>query len=339
LRPRRIAIQPDSLWRVGGPRHQSYSARWTELLTRDGHEVVPVDVYAPDFFERVRTCEGFLWWFPPLPFPRDAGKRIMLALSHATDLVLFPDWKEAWHYDDKVAQFYLLQASGIPMPPTRVFWRYADAIAFLRDARYPLVMKLASGFFANNVRLVRSRAEGEKWARWLFSSGLSNLHHPFNRLVLKELFGLWRRTTRKLDVSHGGDERGYILLQEFVPGNDFDTRVNVIGDRVFATRRFNRPNDFRASGSGLLNMDPASLDRDALALGLHAGRVLGMHTLSLDILRRDDKPVVTEVSFGYEASHVSMRPGHWRGDALTWVEGSMRPEDALLEDFLSRLPA
>jgi hypothetical protein len=338
VRPRRIAIQPDSLWRAGSPRHQSYSARWSELLARDGHEVVPVDVFAPDFFERVRTCEGFLWWFPPLPFPRDAAKRIVLALSHATDLVLFPDWKEAWHYDDKVAQFYLLHAAGVPMPPTRVFWRYADAVAFLREARYPLVMKLASGFFANNVRLVRTRAEGETWARWLFSSGLSNLRHPFRRLALKELVRAWRRATRKLDAPPGDEARGYMLLQEFVPGNDFDTRVNVIGERVFATRRFNRAGDFRASGSGLLDMDPARIDRDALELGLRTARTLGAHTLSLDILRRDGKPVVTEVSFGYEAAHVTMRPGHWRGDALTWVDGSVRAEDALLDDFLARLP-
>ncbi|MBV8517471.1 MAG: hypothetical protein JO197_08735 [Acidobacteria bacterium] len=339
MRPRRVAIQPDKLWREDNPRHQSYSARWTELLTRDGHEVVPVDVFAPEAFERIRACEGFLWWFPPLPFPRDAAKRIILALAHATDVVLFPDWKEAWHYDDKIAQTYLLHAARIPMPETHVFWRYGDAVAFLRDARYPLVMKLAAGFFAQRVTLIRNRAEGEKWARWLFSSGLSNLHRPFRRLVLKEFVSLWRRHARTLDVSHGGEEQGYMLLQEFVPGNDFDTRVTVIGDRVFATRRYNRPNDFRASGSGLLDMDPAKIDRDALALGLHTARTLGAHSLSLDILRHHGQPVITEVSFGYEAAQVAIRPGHWRGDALTWSEGSVRAEDALLEDFLSRLPA
>lgn len=41
------------------------------------------------------------------------------------------------------------------------------------------------------------------------------------------------------------------LIQEYIPSK-FDYRVTVIGDYVFGFKRHNRPNDFRASGSGLI---------------------------------------------------------------------------------------
>lgn len=47
-----------------------------------------------------------------------------------------------------------------------------------------------------------------------------------------------------------GSEKGYVYFQDFVPDNDFDTRVTVVGDRAFAYTRNVRPGDFRASGSG-----------------------------------------------------------------------------------------
>lgn len=50
-------------------------------------------------------------------------------------------------------------------------------------------------------------------------------------------------------------EKKYILFQEYLPDNEFDTRVTVIGNRAFAFRRFNRKKDFKASGSGEIDYD------------------------------------------------------------------------------------
>ena len=54
-------------------------------------------------------------------------------------------------------------------------------------------------------------------------------------------------------------QRDYLLVQEFLPGNGFDTRITVIGNRAFGFRRFNRPDDFRASGSGRIDWNPAAI--------------------------------------------------------------------------------
>ena len=47
-----------------------------------------------------------------------------------------------------------------------------------------------------------------------------------------------------------GKEREYVYFQEFLPGNNFDIRIIVIGDKAFGLKRMVRKGDFRASGSG-----------------------------------------------------------------------------------------
>lgn len=65
--------------------------------------------------------------------------------------------------------------------------------------------------------------------------------------ILKGLLRYFIRTeTEKFLIYH----KGYIYFQDFIPNNNYDTRVKVIGNRCAALRRYNRKNDFRASGSG-----------------------------------------------------------------------------------------
>lgn len=52
-----------------------------------------------------------------------------------------------------------------------------------------------------------------------------------------------------------GLTKKYVYFQDFIPGNDFDTRVTIIGDRAFGFTRNVRPGDFRASGSGNVGYD------------------------------------------------------------------------------------
>ena len=46
------------------------------------------------------------------------------------------------------------------------------------------------------------------------------------------------------------DTKDYVYFQKFLPNNKYDIRIVVIGDRAFGFIRYNRENDFRASGSG-----------------------------------------------------------------------------------------
>jgi hypothetical protein len=141
--------------------------------------------------------------------------------------------------------------------------------------------------------------------------------------------------------------RDYVLFQEFLSNNDHDTRVTVIGNRAFGFRRFNRPNDFRASGSGRIDWDQTRIDPEMVRLAFRTARKLRSQSLAVDgMYNAAREPVLVEISYYYEGWALAACPGHWalRGDdpetgRLEWVEGQVRPEDAILDDFLDLLAA
>jgi len=349
----RIAIQPENALLSSG-RHQSFSDRWVELLRDAGHEPVLLDAQKPDFFDRVRQCDGFMWWYAHLPWPRNFARRMMLAVEQGIGIPVFPTWKTVWHFDDKIGQSYLLQAAGLPTPRTSVFWYRGDAVEFCRKATYPLVIKLAGGITSENVQLLKSFEEAQYWISRLFDSGgLVSLQTPTRgiagvRLRLREslrhlIKGVPPDPGRRNDV-----QRGYLLVQEFLPDNVHDTRVTVIGNRAFGFRRFNRPDDFRASGSGRIDFDHTKVDPEIVRLAFRAQRKLESQSLAIDGLYRPApgggrERVIVEISYYYEGWALATCPGHWelRGDPddgrLEWVEGQVRPDDAILEDFLALL--
>jgi hypothetical protein len=344
----RIAIQPDNLQLTSG-RLQSFSTAWSAQLQRTGHEVVLVDAYRPRFIESLTGCDGFMWWFGQPPRLRNLGKRLLPALEHGLGIPVFPTWRTIWHFDDKVAQKYLLEAAGIPMPETHVFWSPQEALAFADSARYPWVIKLASGITSQNVALLPSAADARFWIRRLFGRGAASLNRDgaIVRLARRLVHAARAaRTGTSSSTGTGRDlEKGFLLLQEFLDGNAFDTRVTVIGNRAFAFRRFNRPNDFRASGSGRIDWDPAPIAEDAVALAFRVARTLGAQSVAVDVLRRNGQPVINEISYYYEGWAVAACAGHWRlqngrpDGVLEWVPGKVTPEDAILTDFLHQVGA
>ena len=182
--------------------------------------------------------------------------------SNGTPVATFPNQATSSHFDDKVAQKYLLEAAGAPLVPTWVFHTRHEALTFLASASYPLVFKLRRGAGSMNVRRIDTVAEGRRVVARMFGHGIAAAR-------LTEKVRLAARSARgRADLSraiakagklawglllhhlHTPRERGYALFQRFVPGNDYDIRVTVIGERVFTFRRRVRPGDFRASGSG-----------------------------------------------------------------------------------------
>lgn len=344
-----IAIQPDDAPLTSG-RKQSFSERWMELASAGGHEVRVVDVYRHDIFNQLEGCDAFMWYFWNAMFNSAFGKRLIASIHHATELPTFPDWRTVWFFEDKISQRYLLDAVGVPMAKTWVFWHLKAAREFADSATYPLVLKLAFGIVSANVRLVVHPSEARYWIGRIFSSGIVALPKsvPNTKLSrgvrrLKDAVRVLRSLRTREHLGPGPLQRNRILFQEFLPGNEFDNRVTVIGARAFAFRRMNRPNDFRASGSGRIDWDPEKIDIRVIQLAFAVARALRTQVVALDILDKQGTPVVTEISYYYEEWAVHECPGHYKlpaaGDSPTWVSGQMRPADAIFDDFVASLTA
>lgn len=319
---------------------QSFSRRWIELATALGIETRLVDIEREDLFVALRGSDGFLWRFGFDPWSLHVGKRVLPAVEQGLGIPVFPSWKTCWHFEDKISQFYLLRAASIPSPRTWVFWNRSEALDFCDRARYPLVAKLAVGIQSNNVRMLKDRDEAKDIVERIFGAGVDTLQEPTSPLkqtMRHHWQGLRLTVGKPLPETL---QHGYFYVQEFLPENDFDTRVTVIGNRAFAFRRLNRPGDFRASGSGRIDFDPEPIDRETIELAFDVARTLGTQSIAIDGLRRGDERVVGEISYAYAAWAVRDCPGHWvrgasgeRGD-LQWIRGQLRAEDAIFEDFV-----
>lgn len=344
----KIAIQPDETIHYNGER-QSFSERWMELAQNEGIETVPVDVFADDVVERISKCDAFMWRFSPSAYPRLYAKRLLCSVEQGLGIPVFPSLRTAWHAEDKVGQYYLLKAAGLPTPTTHVFWNREQAEAFCASADYPFVLKLATGYKSVNVRLVRDPDAAQYYVDQLFGPGVTSLGYrpaPRSRLLLRRL-RIASETIRgryssapnaEADMQHG-----YFLAQEFLPGNKYDIRVVIIGKRAFAFRRFTQPDDFRASGAGLEDYNSRKVDEEVIRLGYQVASKLRVQTIAVDVLRNGLKPVIGELGLTYPSYGVRECPGHWILDgepdsgSLTWVEGQTRAEDAIFTDFVAQI--
>lgn len=327
-----IAIQPDNY----GP-DDSSSRLWSRLLKEAGHEVREVNVVRADIIDQLKGCHGFMWRHGHFPQMRQIAARLLPVIERELGLVVYPDQNTCWHYDDKIAQSYLLYAAGIPIPKTWVWFDKALAMAWAHTAEYPLVLKLWTGAGSNNVRLVRSFAEAVAWIERLFGNGIASLDDS-RRMPLRPLIDAAKLLV-KGEISFPWElHKGYVLFQEFLAGNEFDTRITVIGDRAFGFRRFNRENDFRASGSGKIDHDPKGISSDFVRLAFEVARKLNTQSCAIDGLWRGGEPVVGEVSYTYASWGVHSCPGHWDSE-MNWHEVQMWPEEAQIQDFIARLKA
>ena len=339
------------------PFENGFALRWEAAARARGAEVRWLDLLGADPLAQVAGCDGVMWhWFHYPHEQRMAALPLLRVIEERLGIPVFPDLATCWHFDDKIAQAYLLEAMGVAIPKTWIFWREADALAWCEAAAYPVVAKLSGGAGSRNVRLVRDAAEARDHVERSFSgAGI------VGRRVLPE--GGWRRGWSLLkrmarrsahvfpyvfldrfpplpDPAFWMPQKNYALFQEFLPGNEFDTRVTVIGDRAFAFRRRNRPGDFRASGSGRIEHDPGAIDPRCVRMAFDVAQKLGSQSMAFDFLFRGEgrEPVVGEISYGYADWAVERCPGHW-DSRLQWREGHLWPEEAHVEDFLARIRA
>lgn len=344
----KIAIQADEVVHHNGER-QSFSERWIELAESQGIDTVVVDVFSPEIMPKISASDAFMWRCPPTAHPRLYAKRLLYAIESGMGKPVFPSLKTWWHFEDKIGQYYFFFAAGIPTPATHVAWSREEAIEFCKAGSYPMVLKLAIGYQSSNVRLVRNCAEALFYVDEMFNGGVVSLgYHPAasGRRFLRRLRAA-AQTVRGRNVcgstAAAEAQYGYLLTQEFLPDNGFDVRVTIIGDRAFAFRRFNRPGDFRASGSGRIDWNPQQINEDAIRLAYRVARQMDAQTVAVDILRRGAEPVIVELTLTYASWAVRDCPGHWilhgapESGALEWTQGSMRPEDAIFTDFVAQI--
>jgi glutathione synthase/RimK-type ligase-like ATP-grasp enzyme len=329
---------------------KGYSNRWIQYCERNKLAYLPVDIFESDIISRLKeNGVSLLLCNLGLTDHRNAliSKEILMSIQKA-GIRVFPDHESYWHHDNKVAQKYMFESLQIPHPKSWVFYSKDEAKKWLASASYPLVFKLSSGSSSNNVVMLRNPEQAAEYVRRMFGKGIkpsrSVLSDYRNRLKVHSRKRDLRATIKRLPQTILGirtvntrksREKGYFLVQEFIPGNHYDTRVFVIGDRAFALRRKVRANDFRSSGSGDYDYDHSHIDRRAIALAFETARKIGAQSMACDVVfNSEDKPLILEVCYSQTASPANNTGGYW-DTSLQFHPGPVWPEDMILEHVLA----
>lgn len=310
------------------PFEKGFSDSWIPFLEKNQIEYKLVNCYSSDIIENLKGCDCLIWqWTQADPIAMMMAYDLTKAIE-ASGIKVFPSSNNSWHFDDKVAQKYYLESIDAPLVKSYVFYSKIDAENWVNKTDFPKVFKLKGGAGSNNVKLVYTKNQAKKLIGKSFSRGFPKIDRTdlFDGRVRKfklnpskgTFFGLFKGLARlfiKTDLEKiFGRDRGYAYFQDFIPCNDHDIRVIIIGDRAFGIKRMVRSGDFRASGSGLIVSDKNQIPESCLKLAFEVCSKIDVDCLCFDFVFQNDKPKIVEISFGFAPKAYLELDGYWTKD-------------------------
>lgn len=328
----------------------SFSHKWIEYCNAKGIEYVVVDCLKTDIINKLKEAQvtHLLWHFGQIWEDLLTARNILFS-AEMVGIKVFPNFNTCWHFDDKISQKYLLEAQGIELVKTYIFYSKSECKKWITEREnLPVVAKLRRGSGSTSVILLKTKRQLERYANRMFSAGLSpvpRISHDLHKRIgyitsIKETFNIIPKITGRflnlLNVKRILPvEFGYVYFQDFIPNNSFDTRVVVIGNRAFGIKRLVRKNDFRASGSGHIVYDHQQIDLNCIRIGLSAAKKLKTQCIAVDFLmNKSNIPFITEISYGFLPRPYDRCEGYW-DERLNFYPGSYCLEDFIIEDLLS----
>lgn len=322
----------------------SWNTRWIDYCEKNNIPYIGVDCYAYDIIETLRK-EGVthLMWAFSLALPKDhIMAKSVLNAANKMGIKTFPNFDTNWHFEDKIAQKYLLESIKAPFVKSWTFYDEQNALAFAENTEYPIVAKLRKGAGSKNVVLLNNVTSAKKYIHRMFSKGIIPAQSAgvvaINRLTSKNGIS-WSSLIKKANNyvkrrSLFSKEIGYVYFQEFLSGNKNDLRIAVVGDRIWGFHRGVRKNDFRASGSGIIDYDTA-IPLEVVKSSYDISKQLGTQSLAFDYVKAPDQSFrIVEICYGYVSEAIYGCRGYWDSD-FVFHETHLMPDECILEDFIN----
>ena len=329
----------------------SFSDRWIKYCNENAIDYKLVSCYDSNIVQQLNDCDGLMWHWNQEDFKGILFARQLTLSLEKMGKKVFPNVNTSWHHDDKVGQKYLLECIEAPLVNSYVFYSKSEAEAWINTTTFPKVFKLRGGAGAENVKLVRSRYHAQSLVNTAFGNGFLQIN-SWDRLkdrfwVLKRdknvkaakfvIKGIGRLFIPIDLVKFSHREKGYIYFQDFLPNNTYDTRLVVVGNKCFGIRRYNRNNDFRASGSGLLAYEPDLFNLECIKIAFDITKKLGSQSVAFDFIWDGEIAKIVEISYCFTMGVAyDICPGYWDSN-LMWYPKEVNPQYFMIEDFLEEI--
>jgi len=327
-------------------RKGSFSDRWIEYCELESIPHKIVNCFDSDIIEQLKDCDALMWHYHHGEF-KDIllAKDLLFSLEHA-GVKVFPNFKTAWHFDDKVAQKYLLEALNNSLVPSCVFYDKEQAKVWASSTTYPKVFKLKGGAGSANVKLVHNKKQCLKLINKAFGKGFKQFDgktyfldtikkYKSGAKSLKQVIKAFGRMLVSTNYSKmAGREKGYVYFQEFMPNNDSDIRVIIIEGKAFGLKRMVRKGDFRASGSGEIIYDANEINERCIQIAFETNQKINSQCVAFDfVFDQDNNPLIVEISYGFSVSPYDKCEGYWTAD-MKFHKGKFNPQYWMVESLI-----
>ncbi|MFC0875455.1 RimK family alpha-L-glutamate ligase [Saccharicrinis sp. FJH2] len=328
----------------------SFSDGWIKYCQENKIPFKIVNCYDNDIIDQLEDCDGLMWHWDQNDYRAPLFARQLTIALNKKNIKVFPDINTSWHFDDKLGQKYLMEALGAPYVKSYVFYTKKEALQWIKTTSYPKVFKQRGGASGINVLKVENSFHAKKLISKAFGNGFTHfnrktrikdklwlLKRDKNLKALKGLIkGIIRLFVRSELEKLSSNDKGYIFFQEFIPNNTFDTRYIVVGNRCFGTRRYCRPGDFRASGSGLYDNSPNIFDKRCIQIAFDIAKKIDAQSIAFDFLWKEDMPVICEISYIYCRDIIANCDGYW-DEELNWIKTEINAEKFIIQDFINSM--
>jgi glutathione synthase/RimK-type ligase-like ATP-grasp enzyme len=316
----------------------SWSIAWEEYCQVNNISYQVVNPYLNNVIKKLLEFDIILWHYSNYSFKDMLMARNVLLTLEDRGKKVFPSFKDAWHFDDKLAETYLLESVDAPIPKSYYYYdldSVKSAVA-QNSFSFPVVAKLRNGSGSHNVKLIKSSAELLSYSGKMFSTGLNSapslLYKASSNIVsarnIKTFINRAKRIPEFLrslaNAKKFNREKGYVYLQEFIPNNGYDLKIVVVGDKLSYIGRNIRKGEFRASGGGDLFYDKNKVTKDVIDSAFKTSDDLGFQCMGYDYVVNAEtgKGMIIEISYGF--SHHALlgakgyfdREGNWYDEPL-----------------------
>jgi hypothetical protein len=330
-------------------RKGSFSDQWITYCEENNIPYKIVNCYDSDIVNQVKDSNGLMWHWSHSNVKENLFARQLIYSLEYNNLPVFPNSNTCWHFDDKIAQKYLLEAIEAPLITTHIFYDKESAIKWSQETTYPIVFKLRNGAGSINVKLINNIKESKKIIYQAFGIGFNLIS---NTEKVKDRLGKWIQNKNmnsfrafirglalfvfpRLDLNYklSNKEKGYVYFQEFIPNNKSDIRVIIIGDKAIGIRRGVRQNDFKASGSGIISYLKDEIPNECIKIAFEINQKLRTQSIAFDFIKSSSGFKIIEISYGFSQKAYYKCPGYWDQN-LNWHQKVIKPEDLIIESFL-----
>lgn len=178
-------------------------------------------------------------------------------LKYLLNFPIYPSYEELIVYENKRMLSYWLKAFKFPHPKTDIFYSYEEALSFLSNVEFPIVLKSNIGAAASGVHIVKNWNQAKRLIKRTFKGGgLPRRRGPnFNKKnVYKNIFSklsdldfVRKKIQYYKEIQEDRDKRS-LLFQEYIQ-HDFEWKNVRIGNSFFSHKKIVK--DGAASGTGI----------------------------------------------------------------------------------------